>query len=215
MNRDKLDEQIKLLGGIIERFEENEDYKQIIKFCLRTIIAYMGEDPYSEGLEETPERVIKSWGKLYGGYLEDSEQILDKVFTIPYDQMVILKDIPFYSTCEHHMLPFFGKAHIGYVPRKNKDGDFKVVGVSKLARLVECYARRLQIQERMTNQIADAIQKVLDPVGIAVVIEAQHFCMTARGVEKREAKMMTNSMRGILLEKPEARSEFFACCGIR
>jgi GTP cyclohydrolase IA len=185
--------------------------KDIVRACLRLIFAYLGEDPNREGLLETPDRIIKSYKKLYGGYLQDPEKTLGKTFEVGYEQMVVLANIPFYSTCEHHMLPFFGKAHIGYIPKKI-EGKYRVVGISKLARLLECYARRLQIQERLTIQIAETIEKVLDPVGIAVVIEAQHFCMTARGVEKSTAVMKTNCMKGVFLEKAAARQEFFMSC---
>lgn len=147
----------------------------------------IGEDPKRDGLIDTPKRVVKSWEKLYGGYKEDPKKILAKTFKEKSDQMVVLKDIEIYSTCEHHLLPFHGRCHVAYIPKD------KVVGISKLARLAECFARRLQIQERLTNQIAQSIREALDPKGVGVVIEAQHFCMTSRGVEKQHSKMLTSS----------------------
>lgn len=168
------------------------------------ILAAIGDDPSREGLKDTPARVVKSWGKLYGGYHEDPADVLKTVFVQgSCDEMVVLKDIEFYSTCEHHMLPFFGRCHIGYLP------DGRVVGVSKLARLLEVFARRLQIQERLTTQIADALVAHLRPKGVMVVMEAQHFCMTARGVEKQNSIMVTSAVRGSF-EQPQTRAEFMA-----
>lgn len=166
------------------------------------IIEAVGEDPSREGLLETPERVVKSWAKLYGGYKENPDDILSKTFTERSDEMVMLRNIELYSTCEHHLLPFFGRCHIAYIPKD------KVVGISKLARLVECYARRMQIQERLTNQIAEAINMCLAPVGVGVIIEAQHFCMTSRGVEKQNSVMVTSAMLGLFREDNKARDEF-------
>ena len=167
-------------------------------------LQYIGEDVMREGLRGTPDRVIRSWEKLYGGYLTNPKELLESAIFEDgaCDEMVLLRDIEFYSTCEHHMLPFFGKVHIGYIP------SGKVVGVSKLARLVECFARRLQIQERLTESIAKVIDSVLNPKGVAVVIEAQHTCMTSRGVEKQNSIMTTSSMLGVLRTSGEARSEF-------
>lgn len=175
---------------------------QEIEDKLKDILTYIGEDVNREGLIETPYRIVKSWDKLYGGYNQNSNDILSTTFIEgKCDEMIILKDIEFYSTCEHHFLPFFGKIHIGYIPND------KVVGVSKLARLVEIYARRLQIQERLTTQIADDIENILNAKGVIVISEAQHFCMTARGVEKQKSKMITSAIRGAF-EKTEARNEF-------
>jgi GTP cyclohydrolase I len=176
-----------------EEFEVN-DIKKIIKA--------IGDDPDREGLKDTPLRVVKSWGRLFGGYREKAEDVLQTVFVEgACDEMVLLKDIEFYSTCEHHMLPFFGKCSIGYIP------SGRVVGISKLARLVEVFARRLQIQERLTTQIADALCTHLQPSGVMVVMEAQHFCMTARGVEKQDSIMVTSAIRGVF-KLPEVRQEF-------
>lgn len=171
----------------------------------------IGEDKNREGLKDTPKRIIKSWNKLYGGYSQDPHKVLGTVFEedIKTDQgMVILKDIGFFSMCEHHALPFFGKVHIGYIPNK------RVVGISKLARLVEVFARRLQIQEKMTNQIADTLQEVLDPLGVIVVVEAQHLCMVARGVEKQTSVMITSRVTGAFKDQTGiARNEFLKLIG--
>jgi GTP cyclohydrolase I len=167
------------------------------------LIRLIGENPTREGLLDTPRRVLKSHGEIFKGYQMDPKVILSTCFDSEgYDQMVLLKDIELYSTCEHHMLPFFGKAHVAYIPNK------KVVGLSKLARLVECYSRRLQIQERLTNQIADAIVNELDPIGVGVVIEAKHFCMVMRGVNKQNSVMKTSALRGALKINQSAREEF-------
>lgn len=174
----------------------------ITRAAIKQIIKDIGEDPQREGLIDTPDRIIRSWDTLYGGYKMDPKEILSKVFAQKYDEMVLLKDIEIYSTCEHHMLPFIGKAHIAYIP------NGKVVGISKLARLAECFARRLQIQERLTDQIVEAIEDHLNPKGVACVIEAKHFCMCARGVAKQHSSMTTSALRGAFLEKPEARQEF-------
>lgn len=172
---------------------------------LQQILSYIGEDPAREGLLETPERVIRSWEKLYGGYKQDPTELLRKSFSevSGYSQMIILRDIEFYSMCEHHMLPFFGKAHVAYIPKN------KVVGISKLARLVEVFARRLQIQERLTEQIAESLFLAADALGVGVIIEAQHFCMVARGVEKQNSVMTTSALRGAFLDNATTRQEFF------
>ena len=169
---------------------------------LEKILKAIGDDPSREGLIGTPEMIERSWEKLYGGYKQNAKDVLKTTFTEgSCDEMVILKNIEFYSTCEHHMLPFFGSIHIGYIPNK------KVVGISKLARLVECFARRLQIQERLVTQIADSIEKELEALGVYVIAEAQHFCMTARGVEKQKSKMVTAAIRGEF-KNTAARNEF-------
>lgn len=174
---------------------------KIIENQIRNILHFIGEDENREGLVDTPKRMIKSWDKLFGGYKENPENVM-KTFTKGVcDEMVILKNIEFYSTCEHHFLPFFGKISIGYIP------DGKVIGISKLARLVEIYSRRLQIQERMTTQIAEAVQ-LLKPLGVIVVVEAQHFCMIARGVEKQNSIMITSAIRGMFKKDIKARQEF-------
>jgi len=169
---------------------------------LKEILKFVGDDPEREGLLDTPKRIIKSWEKLFGGYKQNPKDILTTFSSDGYDEIVLLKDIEMYSTCEHHMLPFVGKAHVGYIPRD------KVIGISKLARLVEIYARRLQIQERLTNQIATTLQEILDPVAVGVIIEAQHFCMKARGVEKQDSVMTTSTMLGAFREDNKSRQEF-------
>ncbi|MDR2586373.1 MAG: GTP cyclohydrolase I FolE [Prevotellaceae bacterium] len=176
---------------------------QAIEHKIRDILTYIGDDPQREGLKDTPKRMRKSWEKLFSGYTQDSKDILTTTFKDgSCNEMVILKDIEFYSCCEHHFLPFVGKITIGYIP------DGKIVGVSKLARLVEVYARRLQIQERLTGQIADDIMKCIQAQGCMVVCEAQHLCMTSRGVEKQESKMITSAVRGVFKTQIEIREEF-------
>ena len=172
-----------------------------MKNMIREMIREIGEDPHREGLDNTPERVIKSWDKLYGGYNQDPANLFTTFKNDGYDEIVLLKDIEFYSMCEHHMLPFFGKAHIAYIPRN------RIIGISKLARLLEIYTRRLQIQERIGWQIINDLDKYLLPVGSACIIEAQHFCMVARGVEKQNSIMITSALSGAFKKTPEARAE--------
>lgn len=177
--------------------------------AIKTIIETIGDDPNREGLKDTPKRVVKSWKELFAGYKQDPKEILSVTFEEgmdKVDQLVICSHIEFYSTCEHHMLPIIGHAHVGYI------ADKKVVGLSKLARLVEVFARRLSIQEKMTNQIADALEEHLKAKGVGVVVTAKHFCMCARGVGKQSSWMTTSAMKGALLEKPEARAEFLRLC---
>lgn len=176
-----------------------------IEHKIKDILAYIGEDPSREGLLDTPKRIRKSWETLYGGYKQKAEDILKVAFSEigDYDEMIVLKDIDFFSTCEHHMLPFWGKAHVAYIPNK------KVVGISKLARLVEMHARRMQIQERMTADIANDIQRCIEPLGVAVFIQAQHFCIKARGVEKINSIMETSKLIGVFKEFESTRDEFF------
>lgn len=174
------------------------------KAALRTILLYLGEDPDREGLLETPDRIVRSYEELFCGYKQDPKDILQKSFGIEnYDQMVIIKSVPFVSFCEHHFLPFTGKCSIAYIPKGQR-----VVGLSKLARLVDIFAKRLQIQERMTLQIADALEQHIAPAGIAVVVEAVHQCMACRGVKKKGASMITSDMRGAFRSNESARAEF-------
>ncbi len=180
------------------------DQKLEIEKMIESIIGYIGDDPSGEHCKETPKRVVKSYQDLFSGYKKSPQDALGTTFkSNKHDQMVICKDIEMYSTCSHHMLPFFGKAHIAYIPGK------KIVGLSKLARLVEVYARRLQVQERLTDQIADAIQTILKPRGVMVVIEAKHLCMCARGIQKQHSSMVTSSIRG-LFKRADARAELLA-----
>ena len=175
---------------------------QNIEYSLKKILKFIGEQPDREGLKETPKRIIKSWKELFAGYNHSASDILKTFEEGACDEIVILKDIDFYSTCEHHFLPFFGKVSIGYLPNK------KVIGISKLARLVEIYARRLQIQERMTSLIADDLIKFLEPKGVIVICKSTHFCMTSRGIKKKDSQMITSAVRGIFLTNPQLKNEF-------
>ncbi|MBI2845088.1 MAG: GTP cyclohydrolase I FolE [Chloroflexi bacterium] len=179
--------------------------KERIKKAVQEIILALGEDPKREGLAETPERIAEAYGELFSGLDKDPREELRVGFEKPKNQeMVVLKDIPFYSICEHHFLPFHGIAHLGYIP------EDKVVGVSKLARVVETLARRPQMQERLTSEIAETIMETLQPKGVAVVIEAEHLCMTMRGIQKPGSKMVTSANRGVFRERPATRAEFFS-----
>jgi GTP cyclohydrolase I len=172
---------------------------------VQEMIVRLGEDPKREGLLLTPERVRKSMQFLTRGYTEDPEALLKgALFTVTYDEMVIVKDIEMFSLCEHHLLPFFGKVHVAYIP------NGKVIGLSKVPRLIELFSRRLQIQERLTTQIAETIQKVIEPQGVGVVIEARHLCMMMRGVEKQHSAAVTSSMLGCFRNENETRQEFLS-----
>ena len=175
-----------------------------IKQAVRLLLEGIGEDPSREGLVETPERIARMYEEIYGGLTEDAGVHLAKTFTVEHSEMVLEKDITFYSTCEHHLLPFYGKAHIAYIP------DGRVVGLSKLARTVEVYARRPQIQEQLTGQIADALEKYLEPKGVMVMIEAEHMCMTMRGIKKPGSKTVTTVTRGEFKENMELQKQFLA-----
>ncbi len=170
---------------------------------IRGILRALGEDPDREGLQKTPQRVEQALTFLTRGYEMDPAQVInDALFTEDYEEMIVQKDIDFYSLCEHHLLPFFGKAHVAYIPHH------KIVGISKLARLVDVFARRLQVQERLTNQIATTIMEKLDALGVAVVIEAEHLCMRMRGVEKQNSYVITSSLLGAFRTRVETRNEF-------
>jgi GTP cyclohydrolase IA len=172
---------------------------------VREMLVRLGEDPQREGLLRTPERVQKAFQFLTRGYNEDPEALLkNALFTVNYDEMVIVKDVEVFSLCEHHMLPFFGKVHVAYIP------NGKVIGLSKIPRLIELFSRRLQIQERLTTQIAETIQKVIQPQGVGVVIEARHLCMMMRGIEKQHSAAVTSSMLGCFREEQETRTEFLS-----
>ena len=172
--------------------------------AVRTLIAWAGDDPTREGLIETPKRVVKSYEEFYEGYDKDPKEILSKVFEEieGYDEIVLVKDIPLQSHCEHHMVPIIGKAHVGYLP------DQRVVGLSKLARVVDMFGKRLQTQETMTAQIADTINDVLKPKGVAVVIDAEHQCMSSRGINKHGSSTITSRMIGVFRENQKSRMEF-------
>jgi GTP cyclohydrolase I len=170
---------------------------------IRQLLAELGEDPSREGLLNTPKRVEKSFRFLTSGYAADVDAVLNNaLFTVDYNEMVIVKDIDFYSLCEHHLLPFFGKCHVAYIPQG------RVLGLSKIPRLVEIYARRLQIQERLTNQIAETLKDKVRPMGVAVVMEASHLCMSMRGVEKQNSVAVTSAMLGVFREDARTRMEF-------
>jgi GTP cyclohydrolase I len=164
----------------------------------------IGEDPSREGLLETPRRIADMYAEIFSGLSIDPQEYLKVGFEVSHDEMVILREIPFYSMCEHHFLPFHGEAHVGYIP------DGRVVGISKLARVVEAFARRPQLQERLTSQIAEAIMDGLNPDGVAVVIEAEHLCMTMRGVQKPGSRMVTSAMRGLFKQSSVTRGEFLS-----
>lgn len=173
--------------------------------AIRQVLVEIGEDPDRQGLLQTPYRVTKMYDELTAGYYVDTDALLnDAIFDIDYDDMVVVRDIDFYSLCEHHLLPFFGKAHVAYIP------DGRIIGLSKIPRIVEMYARRLQVQERMTQQIATFLRDILKPQGVAVVVEGAHMCTMMRGVKKDNARMVTSSMLGIFRRDSRTRAEFLA-----
>jgi len=175
----------------------------VIEKLVEQLLKELGEDPHREGLARTPERVAKAMQYLTSGYAQNVDEILNgALFVEEYDEMVVVKDIDFASLCEHHLLPFIGKVHVAYMPRK------KIVGLSKIPRLVEMFSRRLQVQERLTTQIANTLNDVLQPRGVAVVVEAVHLCMLMRGVEKQNSKAVTSAMLGAFRDRPETRAEF-------
>jgi GTP cyclohydrolase I len=196
---------VKSNGHAEELIEEhtNGHSSPELEQTVHTLLAQIGEDPEREGLLRTPHRVAKSWEFLTRGYKKNIKEVLNgAIFEEKYDEMVIVKDIDFFSMCEHHLLPFYGKCHVAYIP------NGKIVGLSKLPRLVEVFARRLQVQERMTQQIAETIQEYLQPQGVAVVSEAHHMCMMMRGVEKCHSLATTSAMLGVFKDNPVTRSEF-------
>ena len=192
-------------------FEDNDDPTDVgsainfeaAKNCVFELIKAVGEDPEREGLQNTPDRVARMYSELLSGYQSEPEKVINgALFQVNYDEMVIVRDIEFYSLCEHHMLPFIGRAHVAYIPAG------KVIGLSKIPRIVDIYARRLQIQERMTRQIADFVQQTLAPQGVAVVVEAMHLCAMMRGVKKHDARMTTSAMHGSFRANLATRQEF-------
>jgi len=186
-----------------ELFVKDNDqttFEQAVKIMIKSV----GEDPEREGLQKTPKRVFKAYQFMYGGYKEDPRAILESaIFSSSNDEMVLIKDIEFYSTCEHHLLPIIGRAHVAYIP------DGKVVGLSKIPRVVDVFSRRMQIQEQLTEQIADAIMLTIEPKGVAVVIQARHMCMEMRGVEKINYTTTSSALRGLFKKDEKTRSEFF------
>ncbi len=177
---------------------------------VHSLLSEVGEDPAREGLISTPSRVAKSYRYLLSGYTKDLDTVVNgAIFEEPYSEMVVVRDIEMYSLCEHHLLPFFGKAHVAYIP------EGRIIGLSKIPRIVDMFARRLQVQERLTTQIADALQSVLEPQGVGVVIEATHLCMAMRGVEKQNSSAVTSSLTGCLREDDKSRMEFLSLIGRR
>ena len=170
---------------------------------MKDVLVALGEDPYREGLQKTPQRVAKSLRELTSGYHVDIDRLINNaLFDVPYSEMVVVKDIDFYSLCEHHMLPFFGKCHVAYVP------DGKVIGLSKIPRIVDVFSRRLQVQERLTSQIAEIIQTKINPLGVAVVMEGRHLCMEMRGAQSKGSPTITSAMMGTFRKDPRTREEF-------
>ena len=199
-----VDEQI-TNNQIILAVEPKELKQARIETAVQEILRDIGEDPQREGLLKTPDRVARMFEELTAGYHVDTEKLINgAIFNVDYDEMVVVKDIDFYSMCEHHMLPFYGRAHVAYIP------DGKVVGLSKIPRIVEMFARRLQIQEQMTTQIANFIQTTLEPQGVAVIVEGVHMCSVMRGVKKANASMKTSRMMGAFKENDKTRAEFLS-----
>jgi GTP cyclohydrolase I len=187
---------------LLERARRGVDHARAVA-AVRELLIAVGEDPDRPGLQDTPARVARAYAETFAGLWQEPAEVLSTTFDEDHDEMVLVKDIPMYSTCEHHLVPFHGVAHVGYIPGE----DGRVTGLSKLARLVEVYARRPQVQERMTSQIADALADVLKPRGVLVVIEAEHLCMAMRGVRKPGSSTVTSAVRGIFRENPATRSE--------
>jgi len=186
----------------------NGDNFEKIESIILDLLKEIGEDPEREGLQKTPHRVAKSWTTFAKGYKQTPEEVVgDAIFNEQCDEVIAVKDIDFFSLCEHHLLPFKGVTHVGYLPEK------KIIGLSKIPRIVDIYARRLQVQERLTQQVADALQDVLNPKGVAVVIEAEHLCMQMRGVEKKSSFMITSAVRGAFRENNKTREEFLSIIG--
>lgn len=190
--------------------DQDKPSREQAEDAVRILLRWAGENPKREGLIDTPRRVVDAYGDWFSGYKEDPQEFLTRTFeeVAGYDEMIILRDITFESHCEHHMAPIIGRAHVGYLPRG------KVVGISKLARVVETYARRFQVQEKMTSQIARCIEDVLNPLGVGVIIDASHQCMTTRGVHKTSVSMVTSKMLGSFREDARTREEFLTCVGM-
>lgn len=207
LNNVSVRDEIDFSGNGHKTKEQYQDFerKENIELAVRTILANVGEDPERQGLEGTPDRIARMYSEVLGGYDIDLKKLVNgALFDVAYDEMIVVKDIEFYSMCEHHMLPFFGRAHVAYIPSE------KVIGLSKIPRIVEMFARRLQVQERMTRQIADTIEEILDPQGVAVVVEGNHMCSMMRGVKKQEASMVTSAMLGCFKNSDKTRNEFLS-----
>lgn len=209
MNSKKAEELQNSVDEERQRIDANRPTKEEAQAAIRTLLAYAGDDPDREGLLGTPDRVVRSYDEFFAGYRENPVEILNRTFSEVegYDEMVLLRDIGFESHCEHHMVPIIGVAHVAYLPKR------RVVGISKLARVVQVYAKRFQIQEKMTSQIAKAIEQVLQPNGVAVVIEAEHQCMTTRGVRREGVKMVTSQMLGEFRDNAITRQELLGLIG--
>lgn len=187
----------------VPEMDDELDRKDQIESAVRDILNSVGENPDREGLQRTPDRVARMYDELLAGYHVDPVALVnDALFDVEYDEMIVVKDIEFFSLCEHHMLPFYGRAHVAYIPSE------KVIGLSKIPRIVEMFARRLQVQERMTQQIAGLLDQVLHPLGVAVVVEGAHMCSMMRGVKKENARMVTSAMLGSFKDNPKTRNEF-------
>lgn len=207
LNDVRVNEGLEFGGNGHKSEEDYHDFekKENIESAVRMILANVGEDPDRQGLEGTPDRIARMYTEILGGYDVDLKKLVNgALFDVAYDEMIVVKDIEFYSMCEHHMLPFFGRAHVAYIPSE------KVIGLSKIPRVVEMFARRLQVQERMTRQIADTIDEILKPQGVAVVIEGNHMCSMMRGVKKQEASMVTSAMLGCFKKSDKTRNEFLS-----
>lgn len=199
------------MDAVVKQFQRDEvsakrPSQKEAEEAVRTLLRYIGDDPDREGLRDTPRRVVKSYAELYGGYTQDPEDVLGRTFeeVAGYDDIVFVKDIPFFSHCEHHMVPIIGKAHVAYLP------DGRVLGLSKIARTIDIFARRLQTQETMTAQIANAIDEILQPKGVAVLIEADHMCMAMRGVQKIGSSTMTTTFTGTFKHDPREQARFMS-----
>ncbi|MEI3613765.1 GTP cyclohydrolase I FolE [Pseudogracilibacillus sp. SO30301A] len=187
--------------------EERQTQSQNFMKAIKDLIEVCGDDPNRQGFEETPYRVLKAHLEYTEGYKEDPKEHLRKFFDVDHNELVIVNDIEFYSLCEHHFAPFFGSVHVGYVP------NGKITGLSKIGRMVDGYAKRFQVQERLTNQIATAMEEVLEPEGVMVVVEGKHMCMCGRGVKKKDSTTTTTASKGIFAKNPDARKEFFSLLG--
>ncbi|MFZ0447075.1 MAG: GTP cyclohydrolase I FolE [Bacillus sp. (in: firmicutes)] len=193
---------LEIFSNKSSNLEKNLNQSQYIMDAMKELIKICGDDPERDGLQESPMRVLKAFLEYTEGYHEDPKKHLEKVFDVDHQELILVKDIEFYSMCEHHFAPFYGVAHVGYIPNE------KVTGLSKIGRMVEGYAKRFQVQERLTNQIAEAMEEILQPQGTMVVVEAKHMCMCSRGVKKANSSTTTTSTRGIFKEQNDAKLEF-------